>query len=151
MRPAQLALHGPMGTKQHPLHLLLVPSAPSLAHHGQRGLRLASGPFDGKVLHPNGDPGGFPSPPGTAGVGKAWKSNLRQLGSMGLRIRDEIQAIASMMEKQAQIVVKPKEISEEEKRRKAAVLAQYANITDEEEYPFSYNPAVNIIEDILLI
>lgn len=46
---------------------------------------------------------------------------------------DEIQAIASMMEKQAQIVVKPKEISEEEKQRKAAVLAQYANITDEED------------------
>ncbi|XP_078501282.1 coiled-coil domain-containing protein 43 [Lissotriton helveticus] len=46
---------------------------------------------------------------------------------------DEIKAIASMMEKQAQIVVKPKEISEEEKQRKAAVLAQYANITDEED------------------
>uniref|UniRef100_A0A8D0KRV1 Coiled-coil domain-containing protein 43 n=1 Tax=Strix occidentalis caurina TaxID=311401 RepID=A0A8D0KRV1_STROC len=50
---------------------------------------------------------------------------------------DEIQAIASMMEKQAKIVVKPKEVSQEEKQRKAALLAQYANVTDEEEYPFS--------------
>ncbi|NWZ25345.1 CCD43 protein, partial [Asarcornis scutulata] len=49
---------------------------------------------------------------------------------------DEIQAIASMMEKQAKIVVKPKEISQEDKQRKAALLAQYANVTDEEEYPF---------------
>ncbi|NWT15771.1 CCD43 protein, partial [Vireo altiloquus] len=50
---------------------------------------------------------------------------------------DEVQAIASMMEKQARIVVKPKEVSQEEKQRKAALLAQYANVTDEEEYPFS--------------
>ncbi|KFP83410.1 Coiled-coil domain-containing protein 43, partial [Apaloderma vittatum] len=49
---------------------------------------------------------------------------------------DEIQAIASMMEKQAKMVVKPKEVSQEEKQRKAALLAQYANVTDEEEYPF---------------
>ncbi|NWW36972.1 CCD43 protein, partial [Panurus biarmicus] len=49
---------------------------------------------------------------------------------------DEVQAIASMMEKQARIVVKPKEVSQEEKQRKAALLAQYANVTDEEEYPF---------------
>ncbi|NXN12000.1 CCD43 protein, partial [Indicator maculatus] len=48
---------------------------------------------------------------------------------------DEIQALASMMEKQARIVVKPKEVSQEEKQRKAALLAQYANVTDEEEYP----------------
>lgn len=41
-----------------------------------------------------------------------------------------------MMEKQAKIVVKPKEVSQEEKQRKAALLAQYANVTDEEEYPF---------------
>ncbi|XP_019379068.1 PREDICTED: coiled-coil domain-containing protein 43 [Gavialis gangeticus] len=46
---------------------------------------------------------------------------------------DEIQAIASMIEKQAQIVVKPKEVSQEEKQRKAALLAQYANVTDEED------------------
>ncbi|NXD86789.1 CCD43 protein, partial [Halcyon senegalensis] len=49
---------------------------------------------------------------------------------------DEIQAIASMMEKQARIVVKPKEVSQEERQRKAALLAQYAEVTDEEEYPF---------------
>ncbi|NXA87956.1 CCD43 protein, partial [Melanocharis versteri] len=49
---------------------------------------------------------------------------------------DEVQAIASMMEKQARIVVKPKEVSQEEKQRKAALLAQYANVTDEEEYLF---------------
>lgn len=41
-----------------------------------------------------------------------------------------------MMEKQARIVVKPREVSQEEKQRKAALLAQYANVTDEEEYPF---------------
>uniref|UniRef100_A0A803XXX6 Coiled-coil domain-containing protein 43 n=1 Tax=Meleagris gallopavo TaxID=9103 RepID=A0A803XXX6_MELGA len=60
---------------------------------------------------------------------------------------DEVQAIASMMEKQARIIVKPKEISQEEKQRKAALLAQYANVTDEEEYPFpdsSTATAVNI-------
>ncbi|KAM6905551.1 coiled-coil domain-containing protein 43 [Xenentodon cancila] len=47
----------------------------------------------------------------------------------------EVQAIAVMIEKQAQIVVKQKEVSEESKKRKEALLAQYANITDEEEYP----------------
>ncbi|XP_054851453.1 coiled-coil domain-containing protein 43 isoform X2 [Eublepharis macularius] len=46
---------------------------------------------------------------------------------------DEIQAIASMIEKQAQIVVKPKEVSKEETLRKAALLAQYAEVTDEED------------------
>uniref|UniRef100_A0A8C0G4K0 Coiled-coil domain containing 43 n=1 Tax=Chelonoidis abingdonii TaxID=106734 RepID=A0A8C0G4K0_CHEAB len=58
--------------------------------------------------------------------------------SIGVREKkeDEIQAIASMIEKQAQIVVKPKEVSQDEKLRKAALLAQYANVTDEEEYPF---------------
>uniref|UniRef100_A0A8C0VMK1 Coiled-coil domain containing 43 n=1 Tax=Cyanistes caeruleus TaxID=156563 RepID=A0A8C0VMK1_CYACU len=61
---------------------------------------------------------------------------------------DEVQAITSMMEKQARIVVKPKEVSQEEKQRKAALLAQYANVTDEEEYPFPSllrgNTSVNI-------
>lgn len=47
----------------------------------------------------------------------------------------EVQAIASMIEKQAQIVVKCKEVSEESKKRKEALLAQYANVTDDEEYP----------------
>lgn len=41
-----------------------------------------------------------------------------------------------MIEKQAQIVVKPRMVSEEERQRKAALLAQYADVTDEEEYPF---------------
>ncbi|KAI7803142.1 coiled-coil domain-containing protein 43 [Triplophysa rosa] len=49
---------------------------------------------------------------------------------------DEVQAIASLIEKQAQIVVKQKEVSEKAKKGKEALLAQYANITDEEEYPF---------------
>lgn len=48
----------------------------------------------------------------------------------------EVQAIASMIEKQAQIVVKQKEVSEESKKRKEALLAQYATVTDEEEYPW---------------
>lgn len=48
----------------------------------------------------------------------------------------EVQAIASMIEKQAQIVVKQKEVSAESKKRKEALLAQYANVTDEEEYPW---------------
>lgn len=47
----------------------------------------------------------------------------------------EVQAIASMIEKQAQIVVKQK-ASVESKKGKEAVLAQYGNITDEEEYPW---------------
>ncbi|XP_020653671.2 coiled-coil domain-containing protein 43 [Pogona vitticeps] len=46
---------------------------------------------------------------------------------------DEIEAIASIIEKQAQIVVKPKEISKEETLQKAALLAQYAEVTDEED------------------
>ncbi|XP_062893749.1 coiled-coil domain-containing protein 43 [Mobula hypostoma] len=48
-------------------------------------------------------------------------------------IEDEVHTIASMIEKQAQIVVKQKGVSEAEKPTKAAVLAQYANITDEED------------------
>lgn len=48
----------------------------------------------------------------------------------------EVQAIASLIEKQAQIVVKQKEVTVEEKRQKQALLEQYANVTDEEEYPF---------------
>ncbi|KAK9535388.1 hypothetical protein VZT92_007771 [Zoarces viviparus] len=57
----------------------------------------------------------------------------------------EVQAIASMIEKQAQIVVKQKEVSEESKKRKEAVLAQYANVTDgedeaEEEEPTNFTP-----------
>lgn len=50
-------------------------------------------------------------------------------------VLDEVQAIASLIEKQAQMVVRQKEVSEESKKRKEALLAQYANVTDEEEYP----------------
>ncbi|KAJ8364589.1 hypothetical protein SKAU_G00134200 [Synaphobranchus kaupii] len=49
----------------------------------------------------------------------------------------EVQAIANMIEKQAQIVVKQKEVSEEEKKRKEALLAQYANVSEGEEYPLA--------------
>ncbi|KAG7492329.1 hypothetical protein MATL_G00013070 [Megalops atlanticus] len=49
----------------------------------------------------------------------------------------EVQAIANMIEKQAQIVVKQKEVSEEARKRKEALLAQYANVSDGEEYPFA--------------
>ncbi|XP_068434275.1 coiled-coil domain-containing protein 43 [Clinocottus analis] len=45
----------------------------------------------------------------------------------------EVQAIASMIQKQAQIVVKHKDVPEESKQRKEALLAQYANITDDED------------------
>lgn len=51
-------------------------------------------------------------------------------------LADEVQAITTLIEKQAQIVVKPRVVSEEERQRKAALLAQYADVTDEEEYPF---------------
>ncbi|KFO80882.1 Coiled-coil domain-containing protein 43, partial [Cuculus canorus] len=72
---------------------------------------------------------------------------------------DEIQALTSVMEKQARIVVKPKEVSQEEKQRKAALLAQYANaetqvhsqcpyflnsLTDGDEQDGSTGTAVNI-------
>lgn len=40
-----------------------------------------------------------------------------------------------MIEKQAQIVVKQKDMTDDSKKRKEALLAQYANVTDEEEYP----------------
>ncbi|KAI3359120.1 hypothetical protein L3Q82_002661 [Scortum barcoo] len=44
----------------------------------------------------------------------------------------EVQAIASMIEKQAQIVVRQKEVSEESKKRKEALLAQYANAVSDQ-------------------
>ncbi|KTF90767.1 hypothetical protein cypCar_00043321 [Cyprinus carpio] len=71
----------------------------------------------------------------------------------GTRADAEVQAIASLIEKQAQIVVKQKEVSEEAKKRKEALLAQYAHITDEEEYPFNtFSPAMfknTNVEDVL--
>ncbi|KFQ31571.1 Coiled-coil domain-containing protein 43, partial [Mesitornis unicolor] len=61
---------------------------------------------------------------------------------------DEVRAIASMMEKQAKIVVKPKEVSQEEKQRKAALLAQglcfLNSLTGEDEHNGSIATAVNI-------
>uniref|UniRef100_A0A8C7E1A2 Coiled-coil domain-containing protein 43 n=1 Tax=Naja naja TaxID=35670 RepID=A0A8C7E1A2_NAJNA len=60
---------------------------------------------------------------------------------------DEIQAITNIIEKQAQIVVKPKEVLKEDTLQKAALLAQYAEVTDDEEYPFSYTE-VNVHEDL---
>ncbi|KAF5921939.1 hypothetical protein HPG69_015389 [Diceros bicornis minor] len=45
---------------------------------------------------------------------------------------DEVQAIATLTEKHAQIVVKPRMVSEE-KQRKAALLAQYADVRGEED------------------
>ncbi|XP_016302497.1 coiled-coil domain-containing protein 43-like isoform X1 [Sinocyclocheilus anshuiensis] len=53
----------------------------------------------------------------------------------------EVQAIASLIEKQAQIVVKQKEVSEEAKKRKEALLAQYAHVTDEEDEDDEEEPA----------
>lgn len=56
---------------------------------------------------------------------------------------DEVQAIANLIEKQAQIVVKQKEKTEDDKKRKEAVLAQYANVTDDDdEYPFIPNTVI---------
>ncbi|XP_066498306.1 coiled-coil domain-containing protein 43 [Hoplias malabaricus] len=60
-----------------------------------------------------------------------WTDCLSQ--SSGTSNQDEVQAIASLIEKQAQIVVKQKEVPEEDKKRKEALLAQYANVTDEED------------------
>ncbi|XP_007424898.1 coiled-coil domain-containing protein 43 [Python bivittatus] len=46
---------------------------------------------------------------------------------------DEIQAITNIIEKQAQIVVKPKEVLKDDTLQKAALLAQYAEVTDDED------------------
>lgn len=82
------------------------------------------------------------STPDTAGVGEWFRElvfpHIRPCCSSlpSRHLPDEVQAIATLIEKQAQIVVKPRLVSEEEKQRKAALLAQYADVTDEEEYPF---------------
>ncbi|RXN31769.1 coiled-coil domain-containing 43 [Labeo rohita] len=68
---------------------------------------------------------------------KQWSECGSRSKVKGTQADDEVQAIASLIEKQAQIVVKQKEVSEEAKKRKEALLAQYATVTDEEEYPFS--------------
>ncbi|CAI9548980.1 unnamed protein product [Staurois parvus] len=62
-------------------------------------------------------------------------SEAQKMALAQAKQEDEVEALASMIEKQAQIVVKPKEVSEGEQQRKAALLAQYANVTDDEEYP----------------
>ncbi|RXM99369.1 Coiled-coil domain-containing protein 43 [Acipenser ruthenus] len=68
---------------------------------------------------------------------KQWLDSSAGSKAKNDHVDAEVQAIASLIEKQAQIVVKQKEVSEEEKKRKAALLAQYANITDDEAYPLS--------------
>ncbi|XP_072270790.1 coiled-coil domain-containing protein 43 [Pyxicephalus adspersus] len=60
-------------------------------------------------------------------------NEAQKLQSIQTKQEDEVEALASMIEKQAQIVVKPKEMSEGEQQRKAALLAQYANVTDDED------------------
>ncbi|XP_060758072.1 coiled-coil domain-containing protein 43 isoform X2 [Neoarius graeffei] len=64
---------------------------------------------------------------------KQWTDCCSRTAAASNQPEDEVQAIASLIEKQAQIVVKQKEVSEEAKKRKEALLAQYANITDEED------------------
>ncbi|KAM9844092.1 coiled-coil domain-containing protein 43 [Aulostomus maculatus] len=64
---------------------------------------------------------------------KQWADDRRRSAAKRDAEDVEVQAIASMIEKQAQIVVKQKEVSEESKKRKEALLAQYANVTDEED------------------
>ncbi|XP_026772293.2 coiled-coil domain-containing protein 43 [Pangasianodon hypophthalmus] len=64
---------------------------------------------------------------------KQWTDCCSRTAATSNQPEDEVQAIASLIEKQAQIVVKQKEVSEEAKRRKEALLAQYANVTDEED------------------
>ncbi|KAF5899705.1 coiled-coil domain-containing protein 43, partial [Clarias magur] len=58
---------------------------------------------------------------------KQWSECCSRAAASGNRPEDEVQAIASLIEKQAQMVVRQKEVSEESKKRKEALLAQYAN------------------------
>ncbi|KAL7860752.1 hypothetical protein AOLI_G00171010 [Acnodon oligacanthus] len=69
---------------------------------------------------------------------KQWTDCCSRSAGAGSHPEDEVQAIASLIEKQAQIVVRQKEVTEEDKKRKEALLAQYANVTDEEEYPYGF-------------
>ncbi|XP_017552992.1 coiled-coil domain-containing protein 43 [Pygocentrus nattereri] len=64
---------------------------------------------------------------------KQWTDCCSRSAAAGSHPEDEVQAIASLIEKQAQIVVRQKEVTEEDKKRKEALLAQYANVTDEED------------------
>ncbi|KAJ8414385.1 hypothetical protein AAFF_G00052550 [Aldrovandia affinis] len=67
---------------------------------------------------------------------KHWTESCTLSTDKNAQLDAEVQAIANMIEKQAQIVVKQKEVSEEEKKRKEALLAQYANVSEGDEYPF---------------
>ncbi|KAF4092984.1 hypothetical protein AMELA_G00028600 [Ameiurus melas] len=69
---------------------------------------------------------------------KQWTDFCSRTAAASNQPEDEVQAIASLIEKQAQIVVRQKAVSEEAKQRKEALLAQYANVTDEEEYPLTW-------------
>ncbi|KAF7697825.1 coiled-coil domain-containing protein 43 [Silurus meridionalis] len=64
---------------------------------------------------------------------KQWAECCSQNAGASNQLDDEVQAIASLIEKQAQIVVKQKEVSGEAKQRKEALLAQYAEVTDDED------------------
>ncbi|XP_018619817.1 coiled-coil domain-containing protein 43 [Scleropages formosus] len=64
---------------------------------------------------------------------RQWADSSALSAVKNCQSEDEVQAIANMIEKQAQIVVKQKEVTEDEKKRKEALLAHYGNITDEED------------------
>ncbi|XP_017315441.1 coiled-coil domain-containing protein 43 [Ictalurus punctatus] len=64
---------------------------------------------------------------------KQWTDCCSRTAAASNQPEDEVQAIASLIEKQAQIVVRQKAVSEEAKQRKEALLAQYANVTDDED------------------
>ncbi|MBN3296520.1 CCD43 protein, partial [Amia calva] len=68
---------------------------------------------------------------------KRWKEDSARSATKHSQSDAEVLAIASLIEKQAQIAVKQKDVSQDDKKRKQAVLAQYANITDDEEYPLT--------------
>ncbi|XP_032442237.1 coiled-coil domain-containing protein 43 isoform X1 [Xiphophorus hellerii] len=73
-----------------------------------------------------------------------WKECCNRLAARQNTDDAEVQAIASMIEKQAQIVVKQKEVTKESKKRKEALLAQYANVTDEEDEAEEGEPPTGI-------
>ncbi|XP_036389830.1 coiled-coil domain-containing protein 43 [Megalops cyprinoides] len=62
-----------------------------------------------------------------------WTESCSSSSAKNTQSDAEVQAIANMIEKQAQIVVKQKEVSEEARKRKEALLAQYANVSDGED------------------
>ncbi|KAK7807864.1 hypothetical protein U0070_024042 [Myodes glareolus] len=62
---------------------------------------------------------------------KRWSEMQNVTTKVKKKKEGEVQAIATLIEKQAQIMVKPRMVSEEEGQRLAALLAQYADVTDE--------------------